>query len=670
VRHVAHDPASGVVDPGSLQVDQDTACVVAQYPNFFGGLDDLQALADAAHAAGALFVVAADPIALAILTPPGALGADVCVGEAQPLGAPVSLGGPVCGYFAGKKEFVRRFPGRIVGETVDGHGRRGFVLTLQTREQHIRREKATSNICTNQGLIALMNTIYLSLLGKQGLIDVATLCFQKTHHAAALALAQASVPRSTGPFVREVALKLPVPAAQAIRTGARARRAARRRRRGLLGRDEGRAARRRDREAHDQGHPAVGQRAGGGGEMTPETETPSVQSGAAQARPGKDAPPPPGALAGLPPPAAPVLPPVPAGIVEPLLSELSVPGHRGVRLPACDVPETALAQALPAWAIRKEPAALPEMSEPEVIRHFTRLSTLNHHLDKGIYPLGSCTMKHNPKINDELAFLPGMAGAHPLSPAESIQGALEIVHRLEGMLAKITGFDAVTLMPAAGAQGEFTGMLLARAYYASKGETNATKVLVPDSAHGTNPASVHAVGWSVVEIKSKEGHLDLETLKAALGPDVAAVMVTQPSTLGMFEPQIQEAADLIHAAGAQLYLDGANFNALVGLVQPGKMFDLMHLNLHKTFSTPHGGGGPGAGPVAVKAHLEPFLPGPGSAARATRSTSSRRARKASGACTRSSATSGCWCARTATSARSARTGSPRSAARRSSTRTT
>jgi len=346
--------------------------------------------------------------------------------------------------------------------------------------------------------------------------------------------------------------------------------------------------------------------------MTPETASPSVQSGASQARAGA-APavsPPPGALLGLPPASAPVLPPTPPGIVEPLLSELSVTGHRGVRLPACDVPETQLAAALPAWAIRATPAALPEMSEPEVIRHFTRLSTLNHHLDKGIYPLGSCTMKHNPKINDELAFLPGMAGAHPFAPAESVQGALEIISRLEGLLAAITGFDAVTLMPAAGAQGEFTGMLLVRAYFAAKGETRRTKVLVPDSAHGTNPASVHAVGWDVVEIKSKDGRLDLEALKQALGPDVAAVMVTQPSTLGMFEPQIQEAADLIHAAGAQLYLDGANFNALVGLVQPGKVFDLMHLNLHKTFSTPHGGGGPGAGPVAVKAHLEPFLPGP------------------------------------------------------------
>ena len=348
--------------------------------------------------------------------------------------------------------------------------------------------------------------------------------------------------------------------------------------------------------------------------MTPSTETrtPSVQSGASQARGGAGAPPvpPPAALAGLPPAAAPVLPPVPEGIVEPLLSELSVPGHRGVRLPACDVPLVALEGALPAWAIRPAHAALPQVSEPEVIRHFTRLSTLNHHLDKGIYPLGSCTMKHNPKINDELAFLPGMALAHPCTPDSGLQGAFEVMWRLERHLAAITGFDAVTLQPAAGAQGEFTGMLLVRAYHQERGDTKRTKVLVPDSAHGTNPASVHAVGWSVVEIKSKEGHLDLEVLKNALGPDVAAVMVTQPSTLGMFEPQIQEAADLIHAAGAQLYLDGANFNALVGLVQPGKVFDLMHLNLHKTFSTPHGGGGPGAGPVAVAAHLAPYLPGP------------------------------------------------------------
>jgi len=222
VTHVAHDAATGTVTPAALTaaIGPATACVMLQYPNFFGAIEDVKALIDAAHAAGALAVVAADPIALALLTPPGALGADLCVGEAQSLGAPISFGGPVCGFFAGRKEFVRRFPGRIVGQTVDGQGRRGFVLTLQTREQHIRREKATSNICTNQGLIALMNTIYLSLLGKEGLIDVATLCFQKTHYAATRAKAVAGVEVAfTSSYLREVALKLPLAAKEAIRKG-------------------------------------------------------------------------------------------------------------------------------------------------------------------------------------------------------------------------------------------------------------------------------------------------------------------------------------------------------------------------------------------------------------------------------------------------------------------
>jgi len=222
VHAVAHDRKTGTaaLEAVTAALGPDSACLIVQYPNFFGALEDVKALTDAAHAAGALAVVVADPVTLAILTPPGALGADLCVGEAQALGAPVSFGGPVCGFFAGKKEFVRRFPGRIVGQTVDGHGRRGFVLTLQTREQHIRREKATSNICTNQGLIALMNTIDLALLGKQGLIDVATLSFQKTHYAAQQAQAVAGIAQAfAGPFVREVALKLPVPAAQVARRG-------------------------------------------------------------------------------------------------------------------------------------------------------------------------------------------------------------------------------------------------------------------------------------------------------------------------------------------------------------------------------------------------------------------------------------------------------------------
>ena len=222
VRRVAFDPAAGTVPVAALEeaLDDTVACVLFQYPNFLGGIEDVPALCAAAKAKGALAVAVADPVALALLTPPGALGADLCVGEAQPLGAPMSLGGPVCGFFAGRKEFVRRFPGRIVGETLDQHGRRGFVLTLQTREQHIRREKATSNICTNQGLIALMNTIYLSLLGKEGLYDVAHLSFQKTHSAAAQAKAACGVePAFAGPFVREVALALPVPAAQAVAAG-------------------------------------------------------------------------------------------------------------------------------------------------------------------------------------------------------------------------------------------------------------------------------------------------------------------------------------------------------------------------------------------------------------------------------------------------------------------
>jgi glycine dehydrogenase subunit 2 len=299
-------------------------------------------------------------------------------------------------------------------------------------------------------------------------------------------------------------------------------------------------------------------------------------------------------------------------IVEPLLSELSRPGHRGVRLPATDVPVTKMGAALPAWALRPEPARLPEVSEPEVIRHFTRLSTLNFHLDQGFYPLGSCTMKHNPKINDEMAALPGFGELHPLAPEEAAQGALALTHVVAKLLCEITGFAAATLQPAAGAQGEMTGMLMVRARHRDKGQGDTRKVvIVPDSAHGTNPATAHGVGWSVRTIKSSQGLIDVSALAEALSDETAAVMVTQPNTLGLFEPKIREIADKVHEAGAYLYLDGANFNALVGLVKPRQMgFDLGHLNLHKTFSQPHGGGGPGAGPVLVTEELEPYLPVP------------------------------------------------------------
>jgi glycine dehydrogenase subunit 2 len=312
----------------------------------------------------------------------------------------------------------------------------------------------------------------------------------------------------------------------------------------------------------------------------------------------------------------PALPEAPARgeekILEPLLSELSVPGHRGVRLPAGDVPETPFAEAMPAWARRRRAARLPEVSEPEVVRHFTRLSVLNHHIDKGMYPLGSCTMKHNPRIHDELASLAGFAEQHPLAPVEASQGSLALIHRLSRLLCEATGFAALTPQPAAGAQGEFVGMLLVRAYHARRGEGAVRRqVIVPDSAHGTNPASVALLGWSVREIRSQRGMVDRAALAAALSRETAAVMLTLPNTLGLFEPEIREIAEQVHAAGALLYLDGANFNALAGLVRPGEVgFDLGHLNLHKTFSTPHGGGGPGAGPVLVQEPLVPFLPVP------------------------------------------------------------
>ena len=295
-----------------------------------------------------------------------------------------------------------------------------------------------------------------------------------------------------------------------------------------------------------------------------------------------------------------------------LLIEQGGEGHRGPSLPACDVPVRPLSELLPGARLRTE-LDLPQVSEPEVVRHFIELSTLNHHIDKGLYPLGSCTMKHNPKINDEIAALPGFALAHPLGPDEHQQGALRVIHGLQRALARITGFAAVTTQPSAGAQGEMTGLLLIRAWHRSRGEGERRRhVIVPDSAHGTNPATSTLVGYETVTIPSgSDGTVDLEALDKALTPQAAAVMLTVPNTLGIFESRILEVTRLAHARGAQVYMDGANLNALVGHVRPGDLgFDVMHINVHKTFSTPHGGGGPGAGPVAVAAHLEPFLPVP------------------------------------------------------------
>jgi glycine dehydrogenase subunit 2 len=298
-------------------------------------------------------------------------------------------------------------------------------------------------------------------------------------------------------------------------------------------------------------------------------------------------------------------------VVEPLSFEKSAPGRRGLPWPVCDVPVISVEKYIPATLLRKEPAKLPELSEPQVVRHFTRLSHLNYSIDTNFYPLGSCTMKHNPKVNDRIVQIPDFAGLHPLRPHELSQGILEILYEVERWLSEICGMDAFTLQPSAGAQGELTGILVARAYHEHRGEKRPV-VLIPDSAHGTNPASVALAGLTAVTVKSTaDGQVDLDDLLQKLTKDVALVMMTIPSTLGLFEPRIQDIAKKIHDAGALLYMDGANLNALVGLVRPGDLgVDVLHVNLHKTFATPHGGGGPGAGPVGVKKALEPFLPVP------------------------------------------------------------
>jgi glycine dehydrogenase subunit 2 len=294
-----------------------------------------------------------------------------------------------------------------------------------------------------------------------------------------------------------------------------------------------------------------------------------------------------------------------------IIFELSRPGRKGYALPA-DKFDTDGLSAIPADLMRKEAPELPEVSELEVVRHYTNLSSKNFGVDTGFYPLGSCTMKYNPKINEEVAALPQFNNLHPLQNADTAQGALELYWNLQRMLSNIAGLAEFTLNPYAGAHGELTGLMVMRQYHMSRGDNKRTKVIVPNSAHGTNPASAMVAGLEVVEVKSKpNGSIDVEDLKPLLDDTVAGIMMTNPNTLGMFETEILEIAKLVHEAGGLLYYDGANLNPLLGKVRPGDMgFDIMHINLHKTFSTPHGGGGPGSGPVGVAAHLVEFLPNP------------------------------------------------------------
>ncbi|MDQ0971638.1 glycine dehydrogenase subunit 2 [Neobacillus niacini] len=294
-----------------------------------------------------------------------------------------------------------------------------------------------------------------------------------------------------------------------------------------------------------------------------------------------------------------------------LIFEISREGRVGSSLPESDVDHVNLNDKLPRHLIRDLPAELPEVSELQLVRHYTALSNKNHGIDNGFYPLGSCTMKYNPKINEDVARLEGFSRIHPYQPVETVQGALEVLYELQEELAVITGMDAVTLQPSAGAQGEWTGLMMVKAYHKQKGEVR-KKVLVPDSAHGTNPASASVAGFETITIPSNEhGLVDLEELKKHVDENTAALMLTNPNTLGLFEKEIVEIAKVVHEAGGLLYYDGANANAILGKTTPGQMgFDIVHLNLHKTFTTPHGGGGPGAGPVGVKEKLIPFLPVP------------------------------------------------------------
>lgn len=291
-----------------------------------------------------------------------------------------------------------------------------------------------------------------------------------------------------------------------------------------------------------------------------------------------------------------------------LLFERSRAGRGSDLLPACDVPVVTYDQGL----LRAEAPRLPEMAEVDLSRHYTELAKQTHGVNDGFYPLGSCTMKYNPRVNEEAAAQPGFTQLHPLQPVETVQGALEVIHTAEKMLCEITGMDGMTFQPAAGAHGEYTGLLLIRKYHQSRGDTARTKIIVPDSAHGTNPASATMAGFKVVSVPSNEqGGVDLDALRKAVGPDTAGLMLTNPNTVGLFDPNILEITQIIHDAGGLCYYDGANLNAIMGHVRPGDMgFDCVHLNLHKTFSTPHGGGGPGSGPVGCKAMLAQFLPSP------------------------------------------------------------
>jgi glycine dehydrogenase len=516
--------------------------VLVQYPGASGRVLDPRPLADAAHERDALVVVAADLLALTLLEAPGELGADVVVGSSQRFGVPLWYGGPHAGFMAVAAGLERHLPGRLVGVSVDAEGRPAYRLALQTREQHIRRDKATSNICTAQVLLAVVASMYAVYHGPDGLRSIAT----RVHRYAAVlgkALADGGVEIEHEQFFDTVTARVPGRAAEVVA-----------------------AAREADLHLRLVDDDRVG------------FSTSEVTS---------------------------------RSTVDRVLAAFGVTAD-------VDAVDQATADALPDGLRRSTPYLTHAVfashhSETAMLRYLRRLSDRDYALDRGMIPLGSCTMKLNATTEMEPVSLPGFAELHPFAPAEDAEGYRELVDQLEGWLAEVTGYDRVSIQPNAGSQGEFAGLLAIRAYHRDHGQGERDVCLIPSSAHGTNAASAVMAGMRVVVVKAgDDGSVDLDDLRTKCekhAHDLAAIMVTYPSTHGAYEATITELCEIVHAHGGQVYVDGANLNALLGHARPGEFGgDVSHLNLHKTFCIPHGGGGPGVGPVAVREHLARYLP--------------------------------------------------------------
>ena len=532
----------GVTEAATLKElagDREVFGVVVQYPAANGEIVDWSGLAAAAHAAGALVTAAADLLALTLLKSPGEWGADIAVGTSQRFGVPMGFGGPHAGYMAVREGLERNLPGRLVGVSVDADGAPAFRLALQTREQHIRREKATSNICTAQVLLAVMASMYAVYHGPEGLRRIA-----REVHGKAVGLATALRAGGVGlvadSFFDTLTIAVPGRADSVLEAAV----------------DRGINIWRVDAD-----HVSVSV-----DETTTEDELASVAA------------------------AFGVNAPVPA-----------------------DGEPTWAASLVRTSEFLTHAVFNTHHSETEMLRYIRSLADRDYALDRGMIPLGSCTMKLNATTEMESITWPEFANLHPFAPADQTVGIRELVGELEQWLCAITGYDAVSLQPNAGSQGEFAGLLAIHAFHESNGDGHRNVCLIPASAHGTNAASAAMAGLKVVVVKTAPtGEIDMDDLKLKLkqhGENLAAIMVTYPSTHGVYEDTITELCDLVHEAGGQVYVDGANLNALVGLAQPGVFGgDVSHLNLHKTFCIPHGGGGPGVGPVAVRSHLAPFLP--------------------------------------------------------------